>query len=114
MPRIELRDGQWAKLRERITHGQDKAISRAFRAGRDDPDRRPDFTTVLVREFVATWYVNDPAGVLIPLADQDAINRAPSDIVDQLADAALPLWNEVTVPNAPTPPPSESSPSAAD
>jgi len=107
--RIDLRDGQWADLRERITHGVDKELKRAVQRGRDAPVERFDVDTVLVRAFTRSWYVLDPDGAVIPLSDADAIDRAPDDIVDKLAVAALDLWTEATVPNVPTPPSSADS-----
>lgn len=107
--RVELRDGQWAELRERITHAQDKTLNRAWRAGKADPMVVDEIDTVLVRVFVSSWHVLDPAGAAIPLDDPDAVDRAPSDIVDKLAVEAAQIWTAATVPNPPTPPSSGSS-----
>jgi hypothetical protein len=100
--RIELRDGQWAELRERITHGTDKELKRAIQRGKDDPPERFTVDTVLVRAFTRTWHVLDPDGAVILLADADAIDRAPDDIVDKLALAALDLWTGATLTNPET------------
>lgn len=105
--RVELRDGQWADLRERITHGQDKELKRAHRRGREDPDQQPEFMTVLVRTFVRSWHVLDPDGQAIPLDEPDAIDRAPDDIVDALFGPAWTAWTGATIPEAPTPPSSD-------
>ena len=103
MPRIDLRDGQWADLRERITHGVDKDIRNARTVSRQNDGQAFDWVTVLVRAFVRSWSVNDPDGNPIPLTDADAIDRAPDDIVDELFGKAAELWAGATVPNPPTP-----------
>lgn len=105
--RIDLRDGQWADLRDRITHGQDKVILKAHRRGAANPDEQVDFETILVRQFVRSWNVLDPDGQAIPLDDGDAIDRAPEDIVDELFKAAVTAWTGATIPAAPTPPSSD-------
>lgn len=104
MARVELRDGQWAELRERITHGQHKTLIRTFEA-----NDAVEFGTALVREFVRAWHVLDPDGEAIPLADADAIDRAPSDIVLALAEAANEAFTDATVPKGTTPPSSDDS-----
>ena len=97
--RIELRDGQWAELRERITHAQDKVIKKAYAKGRTDPDAKYDFDTVVSREFIREWNVNDPDGQPIALADENAIERAPDDFIERIAEEATTLWTGATVPN---------------
>jgi len=68
MPRIELRDGQWADLRERISHAQDKDIKRAKIRVESQPETLVDWATVIVRAFVREWRVNDPDGNPIDLS----------------------------------------------
>lgn len=111
--RIELRDGQWAELREHITHGTDKDIKRARTASMKDDTVAWDWVTVLVRAFVRDWHVSDPDGNPIPITDPDAIERAPDDIVDTLFPLTVEQWTGVTIPNPPTPPSSDASSSAA-
>ena len=105
MPRIELRDGQWADLRERITHGQDKAIRRAQLRARLDPGGDAgEGDTVALRAFIRAWSINDPEGKPIALEDADAIDRMPSDIADVIATEVNALYHpEATVPNPLTP-----------
>ena len=106
--RVDLPDGQWAELRERITHGQDKDIRRAFRRAKDDPELAPDFETVLVRTFVRDWHVNDPEGNPIPVGDADAMDRAPDNVVDTLVPVAYEGWTGSKLPDGnPTPPSSD-------
>ena len=101
MPRIELRDGQWADLRERITHGVDKDIKRSRTKSLNEPEEAFDWTTVITRAFVRDWNVKDPDGNPIPITDPDAIERAPDDIIDQLYPEAAQLWVGATTPNEP-------------
>jgi hypothetical protein len=107
--RIELRDGQWAELRERINHADDKDLKRAVQRGRDDPMEKWDVDTIIVRKFLRDWHVSDPDGNPIPVTDEDAIDRAPDDIIEKLALAAGQAWVGATVPNEPTPPSSDDS-----
>lgn len=108
--RIDLRDGQWADLRERITHATDKEIRNARTVSFKNDGQAFDWTTTLVRAFVRDWHVQDPDGVPIPIADADAIDRAPDDIVDVLFEAAAAAWIGATDPNPSTPPSSDDSP----
>jgi hypothetical protein len=109
--RIELRDGQWAVLRERITHGVDKELKRAITRAKLDPVDAFDFDTAVVAAFVREWNVKDPDGTPITLtngdpttlSNLDAVMRAPDDVIEALSKVATPLWTAVTVPNAPTP-----------
>jgi hypothetical protein len=78
--RVELRDGQWADLRERISHGQDKEIKRAYVHGTDGDVFEAQ--TVMVRHFAKAWHILDIDGAAIPLDDPAAVDRMPDDIVD--------------------------------
>ncbi len=108
--RLDLRDGQWAELRERINHGTDKHLKRTWRQGKSDIAYAFDIDTELGRAFVSAWSVRDIDGISIALTDADAIERLPDDIADAIASEAARLWTGATVPNEPTPPPSDDSP----
>ena len=113
--RIDLRDGQWAELRDRISHAEDKQIMRSRRKVRDDPETVGETETIALRIFVRAWSVNDTDGNAIPLDAPDAIDRMPSDLADELIGLILPiLYPAATVPNAPTPPSSADSSSASE
>lgn len=101
--RIDLPDGQWAEVRERLTHGEDKALRRVTHAGKTDPALSFDVDTALVRTFVSDWYVLDLDGKTIALSDPDAIDRAPGDIIDILAERSAEQWIGATQPDPPTP-----------
>ncbi|HXJ66731.1 MAG TPA: hypothetical protein VNN79_23480 [Actinomycetota bacterium] len=101
--RIELRDGQWADLRDRITHGQDKEIKRAGVRVEANREALVEWPTVLLRAFIEAWNVKDVDGNPIDLADPDALDRAPSDIIDVLFPHAVAQQKATTVPNSPTP-----------
>jgi hypothetical protein len=101
--RVELRDGQWADLRDHITHAVDKTIKVArLKAKSQDADAF-DWQTILVRAFVRDWSVKDPEGNPIPITDPDAVDRAPDDVIDALWVKAAEAWTGATVPNPPTP-----------
>jgi hypothetical protein len=120
MARIELRDGQWAELRDHINHKTDKGIWLARKRAIDAGVTAEGFgwKTLLTRLFVRSWSVKDPDGAPITitpidLTDDDPvalaredlgpIDHAPDDIVNVLYKAAAEAWVGTTVPNAPTP-----------
>jgi hypothetical protein len=107
--RVELRDGQWAELHERLTHAEDKALKKMRVRGQDDKTIYFDWQTELVRTFTKRWHVLDRDGQAIPLEDADAIEQAPSDITEALFEPASDLYLGATVPNSPTPPLSDAS-----
>ncbi len=100
--RLDLRDGQWAELRERITHGAHKRIKLAIRKGNEDDAAAIELDDILIREFVTEWHIRDLAGELVPLTDADATDRIPSDIADVLWRAAVDLQQGATTPKSPT------------
>ena len=102
--KLDLRDGQWAELRDRITHGQDKDIKAAIARGKTENASTWDWGDVIIRAFVKEWRVSDVDDVPIALADGDALDRAPDDIVDALLVAVSAIYKQATVPNSPTPP----------
>lgn len=108
MPRIDLGrerngdpipnlEGQWAELRERISHGQHKEIKRAIWRARQDPELRGDVDTIFVRVFVRDWQVKDAVTnevLAVPeggLTDA-LVERADTNVVKRLLDEAAPLW----------------------
>lgn len=101
--RIELPDGQWAELRERITHAQDKDVKRLIDKAKADEAVWFDVDTLLIRTFVRDWYAKDVDGQPILASDADAVERLPSDIADTLAVEASKAYTGATVPNEPTP-----------
>lgn len=103
--RIELRDGQWADLREHITHGAEKRIRRSLK----DPDDF-EFMTTVVDVYVRDWYVKDPeTNEAIPVDAPDRIDRAPDDVIDVLLTESQKLWKSTETPNPPMPPSSGGS-----
>lgn len=102
--RVELPDGQWAELRERINHATEKRVKVALNRGHANAELAFDFDTEVVRAFVSDWSVKDIEGLPIAIADVDAIERAPGDIIDRLAIEATQVWTGRTFPNLPTPP----------
>ena len=100
--RENLRDGQWADIRERIDHGTHKRIKVAIRKAEDDDVAAVELDDVVIRAFVTDWSVKDIDGQPIPLTDTDALDRLPSDVADALLALVLAAHKQATVPNAPT------------
>jgi cation transport regulator ChaB len=101
--RIPLRDGQWAELRDRITHGQDKEIKRARVRVQQNAEAVVDWSTIITRAFIVAWDVKDTDGNPIDLNDEDALDRAPNDIIDVLFPHAVSQYKATTDPNPDTP-----------
>jgi hypothetical protein len=100
--RIELRDGQWADVRERVSHGSAKRIMRSAEGD------IYDFQTELTRAYATAWNILDEDGAAIPIDAPDAVDRMPHDIVRALFKAIRPLWRELND-MSPTPPSSDDS-----
>ena len=98
--RIDLPDGQWAELRDRITHGAAKAVVRATR--QDDLETMAAVT----RAYVKAWEVRDPDGVPIGVDAPDAFDRLPSDVAQDIYEKVLLLWKAARD-TSPTPPSSD-------
>lgn len=98
--RIELPDGQWAEVRDRITHGARKAVIRAVLE--DDLAGMAAITMA----YVSAWEVKDPDGVPIPFDAPDAFDRTPDDVAKALYDRVLERWKSLTD-TSPTPPSSD-------
>jgi hypothetical protein len=112
--RVDLPDGQWAELREELTHGQTKRLQRAiFRAGENPAEAGPEIDTEFVAVYVAAWSL---LGVGEVPADIDArlpvIDGLSESIVRVLATEAAKTWKGRADPNASTGS-SESGPPAA-
>lgn len=102
--------GQWAELRERITHGQDKEIIRARQRVKADPTGAAhDDQTVALQVFVRDWHVLDVDGNPLDVNQPDVMDRCPMDVADVLFAHIMTLYTRTTVPNSPTPPSSGGS-----
>ena len=53
MSRLELPGGQWAELREWLTHGEEKTVLKAWAAASKNIEDAPDVDTALVRAYVS-------------------------------------------------------------
>jgi hypothetical protein len=127
MARIELRDGQWAELRDHINHRTDKGIKLARRRAGEDRLSAEQFEweTLLIRLYARAWSIKDDEDAAIELGDpidlmaadpvglamsrREPVDRLPDDIADVLYKVAVEAWLGTTVPNAPTPPSSDGS-----
>lgn len=99
--RVPLRDGMWAELRERISHGAVKSVIRATAV--DDLELMSAITTA----YVSGWNVRDTDGQEIPFDAPDAFDRLTEDVAQALFAEVLPLWKGRRD-TSPTPPSSDS------
>jgi hypothetical protein len=112
--RVELPEGQWAELREELTHGQTKRLQRAlFRASENPAEAAPDIDTEFVAVYVAAWSLRGVGDVPPDLdARLPVIDSLPEPVVSAIALAAAKVWKGRADPNASTAS-SESGPPAA-
>ena len=102
--RIELPDGQWAEVRERISHGARKQVIRTVR---DEDDL--EAMSAITMAYVTAWEVKDIDGVPIPLdpaATAASFDRLPDDLAKHLYGEILERWKRLTD-TSPTPPSSD-------
>ena len=101
--RVELPDGQWAELREELTHGQTKRLKRAIFRAVEDTAAGPDVDTEFIAVYVASWSL---LGIGPPPDDTDArlpiIDGLPEPIARAIAEKAAAIWSGRADPNAST------------
>lgn len=85
--RFDLPDGAWADIHRRPSHGQVKAVMRAYREHADDGSVM-DIQTISVLTLTDKWLVKDGDGREIPLS-REGVESAPQEVVNA-------LWNELT------------------
>ena len=104
--RVELPDGQWAELREELTHGQFKRLSRALLRATESPaEAGPDIDTEFAAVYVSAWFLRAPDGSSVDLpAELEAriaiLDGLPATIVTRIATAAANSWRGRPDPNA--------------
>jgi hypothetical protein len=84
-------EGQWAVLRERISHGADKDIRRAIMRAREDPELRAEVDTITVRAFLVDWHVR-AVGTEDEWLAIDDLERADKDVINRLVQECGPLY----------------------
>jgi hypothetical protein len=94
---VKLPRGGEAVLHDSLTHGERKAVQRAFFAASKDAEASPEMDTALVRAYLVEWTAKGRDGHELPLT---AIDDADSEDVSAIAAAALDLWNGRADPNA--------------
>jgi hypothetical protein len=85
MPKIDIPSGGWVSMREpsSITHGERKALIRAWEADkRDGVDKGIDFTESLIALFVEEWSLE---GVPVPSKDRTVLDGLPVHDYDTLS-----------------------------
>lgn len=83
-----LPEGQTAHIHRRPSHGQVKAIMRAYR--RDQDDNEQDVFSDVLLIMVEKWSVVDERGKPIPLS-KEGIDAAPFDAVNAILGEIAPL-----------------------
>ena len=101
--RLQLPEGGWADLRERLTYGAAREVRTVLADA-----RLVDLDLALVKAYVSDWAVTDPDGHSVALAQPET---APDDVIQFLAGEALKIWNADALPKA-MPGPSPSTPEA--
>jgi hypothetical protein len=91
MSRLELPDGQWAELRDWLTHGEEKGVLRAWATATKNLEEAPEVDTALLRAYVAEWHVKGRDGHELSL---DRLEDAPGSIVALIVAEALPRWQK--------------------
>lgn len=87
--RVALQEGRHAVLRERLTYEQGRTVRAALLAAEADRTAMADLDLALVRAYVASWDVVDLDGATVDLAEPQ---RAPDDVIQDIALAAMDLW----------------------
>ena len=87
--RVELAEGQYADLRDRLTYGQARDIRAAFLRIKEDPSAAADIDLALVRGYVSEWHVLSLSGEAVPSASPDL---APDDVIQTISLAAIAIW----------------------
>jgi len=99
MSRLDLPDGQWAELRDWLTHGEEKAVLRTWAAAGKDIETAPEVDTALVRAYVSEWHVLGRDGHELAV---ERIDDAPGTVIAAIVDAAMAKWKERRAdPNSP-------------
>jgi hypothetical protein len=88
--RVELPDGQWAQLRERLSYGPAREVRRTFVVASEDRAAMVDVDIALVRAYLVDWNVLDTEGHAVPV---DKPELAPDDVIQTLSETTMDLWN---------------------
>jgi hypothetical protein len=89
--RLDLGDGQWADLRERLTYAQAKPIRVVWALVDKGGDAASwaDLDMALIVGYVSAWNVLDLQGNAVPL---DTPEAAPDDLIQKIALEAVKVW----------------------
>lgn len=100
MSKLQLNDGQWAELRDWLTHGEEKAVLRTWAAASKNLEEAPEIDTALVRAYLMAWNVKGRDGRELPV---EQIDDAPGNIVATIVEVVTERWagRRGTDPNSP-------------
>ena len=90
--RLPLPGDRYALIRDFVSHGADKAITRALISSRIDPLTTPEFTTVVVCAMVTEWNLVAPDGSTLPITPEGC-DQADRVLIDAIEVAALKVYN---------------------
>lgn len=99
--RLELRDGQWADLRERPTLAQANLVRAAYVAAGGDSAAVVDIAAAAVAAYVSDWHVLGEDGHELGI---DQVQDAPDDVVQAIAAEALRIFRGAPDPKGSTAP----------
>lgn len=89
--RLELPDGQWAELRERLNYGPARDVRRAFVLADVHDGFKADVDLALVKAYVSNWNVLSAEGTAVPIETPENANDLA---IQKIAAAALEVWND--------------------
>ena len=95
---VELSDGQSAMAHSRPTHGQMKAIFKAYKKRSRDDDQE-DVIEDVIMILCTSWVVKADDGSPIPFT-KEGIGQAPNDIITELSDALTKFTDDGITPVA--------------
>lgn len=93
--RLDLPNGQWAELRDRLDYGPARLLRRAYLATIDDRAAGADVDLELVKAYVVAWDVNDTDGSAVLLSEPWEAN---DEAIQLIAAAAAKKWNQMADP----------------
>jgi hypothetical protein len=93
--RVELPEGQWADIADVVTHGREKAITKAGLAAREDITKAADIPTAIISAFLIAWHVRGEDGQDLPVTD---IDSAPDELLVPVLTAIRDIRKRGTAP----------------
>ena len=93
--RLELGNGQWAELRERLTYGQAQPLRSAMGATKQDWAHSDELTDAFLVAYVESWHVLDLNGNPVTFEDRA---QASDTVIQDVVLKAAELWKGMKMP----------------